>query len=97
MLDSLQENPLAAAVMTFAAELTQDKWSGTPTELFQELCFRVGRRAQYSAEWPQNVIAFSKRLGSLQAALRRQGIDIQFCRGKERRIAIARMEDAADE
>jgi hypothetical protein len=92
MLDSLHENPLAAAVMSFAAELPAGQWSGTPSDLLQELSYRVGRRAQYSSEWPQNAIALSKRLQSLRAALRRQGIDVELVRGSRRRITIVRTE-----
>ena len=89
MLDSLQENPLAAAVMAFAEDLPDGRWSGTPTELLQALNFPSGER---SADWPQNPIALSKRLRSLQSALGRQRIDVQLGRGKERRVTITRLQ-----
>jgi hypothetical protein len=92
MLDSLLENPLAAAVMSFITESPKSQWSGTPSELQQELNFLVGRRSLGSQDWPQNPIALSKRLRSLQAGLRRQGIDVQLGRGHERKITITRVE-----
>ena len=97
MLDSLMENPLAAAVMSFVTDASKDQWSGTPSVLLQELNFLVGNRSRYSQDWPQNPIALSKRLSPLQAALRRQGIDITLSRGKERMITLTRMESATDE
>lgn len=92
MLDSLLENPLAAAVMSFIADNPKGEWSGTPTDLLQELSFLVGNRSRYSQDWPQNPIALSKRLSPLQMALQRQGIDIVLSRGKERKITITNQE-----
>ena len=89
MLDSLQENPLATVVMAFAEDLPDGQWTGTPTELLQALNLRTGGS---SRDWPQNPIALSKRLRSLQSALQRQGIDVQLSRGKERRVTITKME-----
>lgn len=92
MLDSLMENPLAAAVMSFITDASKDQWSGTPTELLQELNLLAGKRTQYSRDWPQTASALSKRLRSLQAGLRRQGIDVTLTRGRERKITIVNME-----
>ena len=92
MLDSLMENPLAAAVMSFVTESSKGDWSGTPTELLQELNLLVGNRSRYSQDWPQNPIALSKRLSPLIAALKRQGIKVTLGRGKERKITITNLE-----
>jgi hypothetical protein len=97
MRDSLLENPLAAALMSFVDEKVDDFWTGTPTELLKELNFLVGKRTPYSRDWPQNPIALSKRLRSLQAALRRQGINVELSRSKNRKIAIERIEDTYHE
>jgi hypothetical protein len=93
MLDSLQENPLAAAVMSFVDDNAAAVWSGTPTKLLQELSVFVGSRSQYSRDWPQTASTLSKRLLPLQAALRRQGIDVALSRGKERVITITNLEE----
>jgi hypothetical protein len=97
MLDSLMENPLAAAMMSFVTEKVDDFWTGTPTDLLQELNFIVGKRTPYSKDWPQNPIALSKRLQSLQGGLKSQGIEIILSRGKNRKITVARMEGVFDE
>jgi hypothetical protein len=89
MLDSLQENPLAAIIMSFADKIPDGRWTGTPKELLNALNFPSARK---SGDWPQNPIALSRRLKPLKAALRSQGIDVQLVRGKERRITITKME-----
>ena len=78
--------------MSFITDASKDQWSGTPTELLQELSFLVGNKSRYSQDWPQNPIALSRRLQSLQAPLRRQGIDVTLSRGKERKITITNSE-----
>ena len=92
MLESLQENPLAAAMLSFVADEVEDSWTDTPSELLYKLNCYVGHRAQYSQEWPQNPTALSIRLKSLRVALRRQGIRLEFTRGKKRQITVTRME-----
>ena len=92
MLEGIQENPLAATILIFVDEHVENVWAGTPTELLDRLNFLSSRRTQYSKEWPPNSIALSKRLKSLQTALKRQGIEIKFSRGKERMITIIRKE-----
>jgi hypothetical protein len=86
------ENPLANAVMSFITDARRDQWSGTPSELLHELNSLVGKRAQYSKDWPQTPSALSKRLKSLKGGLRRQSIDITLARGKERKITITNVE-----
>lgn len=92
MLDSLLENPLAAAVFSFVTESPKNHWSGTPTELLQELNFLAGNRSRFSQDWPQNPIALSKRLRPLLAGLKRQGVDVQLGRSKDRKITITNLE-----
>ncbi len=87
-LDSLQSNLLASAVLDFAETLTAAEWSGTPTELLEELNAIVGRNSQRSRDWPQNPIALSIRLLPLQAGLLTQGVSVEFTRGKHRTITI---------
>lgn len=92
MHDSLMDNSLAAAVLSFMEDIGDVEWSGTPTELLQKLNFIVGSREQYARDWPRNAIALSKRLSALQAGLRRQGIEVTLSRGKERRITVVSTE-----
>ncbi|MEN8206869.1 MAG: hypothetical protein ABFS24_12775 [Pseudomonadota bacterium] len=92
MLDSLLEDPLASAVMTFVSEKVDGDWSGKPSELLLKLNSFLGNKYRYSREWPQTASALSKRLKSLQAGLKRQGIKVEFGRGKHRNITLTNME-----
>lgn len=91
MLDTLQENCLAVAVIDLIERQPDGHWSGTPGALLEVLSRSVDRRTLYSPDWPRNAIALSKRLTSLQPALRRQGIEVQVGRRHEREIAITRV------
>jgi hypothetical protein len=92
MLDSLMDDPLASAVMTFVSEKVDGIWSGKPSELLLKLNSLVGGKSRYSREWPQTASALSKRLKPLQAGLMRQGIEIKSGRGKHRNITITNLE-----
>lgn len=87
-LDSLLDNPLAAAVFDFAEELNGQQWSDTPAQFLIELNQRASKGTQRSREWPLNPIALSKRLVSLQTGLLTQGICIEMTRGKCRTITL---------
>lgn len=88
-LDALQNDPLAAAVLAFAESMDETHWRGTPAALLAELnCgVDIGQKRPFRG-WPENPIALSKRLQSLQAALQSQGVNVQFNRGKHRNITI---------
>jgi hypothetical protein len=88
-LDSLQENVLAAAIFDLTENLQGGRWDGTPEELLVELTERASIGTLRSRDWPVNPISLSKRLAVLEAGLASQGIEIQFRRGKHRRITIA--------
>lgn len=87
-LDALLDNLLAAAVLEFAEGQADGIWSGTPAELLSQLNFQAAPGTQRSREWPQNVIALSKRLLPLQAGLLTQGVSLELSRGKHRTITI---------
>lgn len=88
--DTLLDNGLAAALLEFGEGLGEKGWSGTPTQLLQQLNFNADIRSQRSKDWPDNAVALSKRLLSLQAALSTQGIRAELRRGKERVITITK-------
>lgn len=91
-LDTLMDNPLAAAIITFMDEFKGDVWSDTPSELLTALNSRVCRGTLFSREWPQNAIALSKRISGLQAGLLSQGIRIELSRGKQRTVTLSKVE-----
>jgi hypothetical protein len=90
-LDTLMDNPLAAALIEFADKYVDDFWSGTPAALLNKLSDNVSFGTQRSREWPQNPIALSKRIAGLQAGLLSQGIKIELTRGKERTVTITKI------
>lgn len=100
-LDTLLDDPLAAAIYELADNFPDPygdySWSGTPTELLEKLSEQVGKRSQYSREWPKNPISLSKRLISIKAGLQSQDINIEFSKGKKRNITISKTEEAGNE
>ncbi|MFT6435106.1 MAG: hypothetical protein ACJAVI_003157 [Candidatus Azotimanducaceae bacterium] len=89
-LDTLLTNSLASAVLQFMQHT--DQWSGTPTELLELLEHQVSQSTRYDRDWPRSPISLSKRLNSLKASLNGQKIDVNFHRGKERKITITNLE-----
>jgi hypothetical protein len=92
MRDSLEENPLAAAILELIDEAPKGHWSGTPSELLDALNQGARGRTPYLPEWPRNAIALSKRLKPIVPALRQQAVEVRFERGADRRITIVRVE-----
>jgi hypothetical protein len=92
-LDSLLEHTLADAVFRFATEHISGSWSGTPSRLLNELNDCAQRTTQHSRDWPHNAISLSKKLNSLKASFKGQGIEIEFTRGKQRTITITNLGD----
>ena len=90
---ALQDNLLGATLIEFADSLKSLSWTGSPTDLYQELTAIVSIATSRSRDWPQNPIALSKRLHPLQPALLSQNIDLTFARGKSRTITISKIED----
>lgn len=89
-LDALQETVLGAAMLSFATEMPDNEWTGTPAELLASLSAMQSISTQRSKSWPANPIALSKRLAPLQAALKTQGIAVHSARGKQRVITITK-------
>lgn len=89
---SLEEQPLAAAVLELVDGVDRMEWTGKPAELYDALAKVAGRRAANSRHWPVNASAMSKQLKTLVPALKRQGIELDFGRGRTRRITITRTE-----
>ena len=80
------DNPLAAVLLQFAEQ--QESWSGTPTDLYQELSKIASFTHQRSRAWPSSAASMSKRLHGLQGPLLSQGVEILIARGKERMIVV---------
>jgi hypothetical protein len=89
MLDTIQDNPLAAALLSFAEQLPGGAWKGTPTQLLQHLAGATCPDLAFSSNGlPKNAIALSKQLKSIEKLLDSQGVSIEFGRDKDRYITI---------
>ena len=86
-LDSLLENPLAAALVQFSESL-KNEWKNEPLRLLEELNELTPMSVRRTQDWPPNSIALTKRLKALQAGLRSQGIYVESGRGKKRWISV---------
>ena len=87
-LETLQDNPLAAAILEFAEKMEGPHWAGSPTAFYAELEALVSFSGRKSRGWPTNAATMSKRLHGLQAPLLAQGIEIELSRGKDRKITL---------
>lgn len=90
MLDTLETHPLGRAVLSFVDGKARSDWSGPPKKLLEELEHINDWRDVRHPEWPQNEIALSKRLLTMQASLARQGIEVKVWRSHERMISLTR-------
>jgi hypothetical protein len=89
MQDTLQDNPLADAVMQFAQKPGQVSWTGTPTDLLVQLGQYVPAQILPTVEWPQNEISLSRRLNQLKSQLSGAGVDVVVGkRSKLRQISV---------
>ena len=90
MLDTIQENPFAYTVLEMAKEHKEKPWNGRPKELLIQLDSRASKHIRYnSSQWPQNPIALSKRLATLQNTLNIQGVVLKLgVRNKHREITL---------
>ena len=86
-LDSLLENPLAAAMVQFSESLDR-QWKDEPLHLLEELNELIPMSVRRTQGCPSNSIALTKRLKPLQAGLRSQGIFVEFGRDKKRWISV---------
>ena len=89
MQDSLQENPLADAVLQFAQQHTQKPWFGTPADLLLKIGAFVPREIITTSAWPQNEISLSLRLKKLKSQLSGAGVEVVIGRrSKVRQVSV---------
>jgi hypothetical protein len=89
MQDSLQDNPLAEAMLQFAQQHTQQPWSGTPADLLLKLGQYVPPQIITTGAWPQNEISLSLRLKNLKSQLSGAGVDVVIGRrSKVRQVSV---------
>lgn len=86
--DAVLEDPLASTIHELVTASSKGELNFTPSQLLNELRQSLPQGDPRVRLLPTSPIALSKRLQALTMALGSQGIDIQFTRGKERRITI---------
>lgn len=90
-IDALLDNLLAATIVAFTqtAEFPRNnKWSGTPTMLWENLMELLPNRVRPPKEWPGDPSSLTKKLASLKVSLLKQGIKVESYRAKERQISV---------
>jgi len=94
----IDADPVAAAVRAFMSERTE--WTGTASDLLDNLTDRAGERISKSKEWPSSPRSLSGHLRRAATFLRKIGIEVAFKKeGRARtriiHIAAFSLENAA--
>jgi len=84
----LEDSHVAAAIRELVAKA---KWSGTSSELKDELELIVSKKIADSDRWPKSPRGMSGALRRLAPALRAVGVCVDFGRGHDRYIEIQRV------
>ena len=91
----LEDSPVARIVRTFMVDTTS--WTGTASELLDELSAMATERALASRAWPRTPKALASVLRRIAPQLRTTGLIVDFDRSKNtRNITITRQYSAAD-
>jgi hypothetical protein len=96
--DVVDADPVSAAIRTMMA--TQMEWTGTATELLEDLGKIAGERTVKSRNWPDGARALSNRLHRSVTFLRNAGLEFEFerkGRAGTRTIRIIAARQAASE
>ncbi len=89
---ALESSPLYEPV----AELAQEGFSGTVTELYARLTSMMSESTRRSVRWPKAPNALSNALRRMAANLRSSGIEIQFSRANIRGRSVVSLVSASD-
>jgi hypothetical protein len=84
---ALESSPLGSMLLKLAPTILN--WECSPTELFDMLTTKVGRRVAGSAAWPKSTQRFTSELRRLSPQLRMHGLSMVFSRTYQgRRVAL---------
>ena len=81
---ALETDPVANAIATLL--VGRDIWTGTPTELLNELTFCAPEVIQHGQDWPRTPKGLATHLKRVAPALRRVGIHVSRGRSAEQRL-----------
>lgn len=89
-LDSIMDNPLVVAIACLVDSQRGKPWAGSPTELLHALAIHApsGFGNDRSNGMPNNAISLSRRLRSLESALKTLKIEFKLTRGIQRTITL---------
>ena len=92
---AIEASVIADPFLAFIAAQFNGSWSGSATELLDELNKRADQRIRDQKEWPRKANSLSNALKRITPNLRKLGIDITFVRGPgKRRPRIIRVRTA---
>jgi hypothetical protein len=83
---ALEADIVATAILALMAEA--EEWSGTPSELYEDLKGKVPDYERRSNAWPKGANVLSGRLIRSQTFLRKKGIEIERSKSGSRNITI---------
>jgi hypothetical protein len=93
--ETLDSDPVTAAIVLLIDGLGEDKWTGTAGDLLKNLEAAIEEPVKKSQAWPKTPRALSGRLRRLATFLRETGIEITFHEqkgtGGRRLLTILRM------
>jgi hypothetical protein len=81
---SLGSSPLGILLLDLASSVLN--WETSPTELFQVLTEKVGKRVARSPGWPKTLRSFANELRRLAPQLRMHGLSIIFSRNRNSQL-----------
>jgi hypothetical protein len=86
---ALEADIVATAILALMEEA--EEWSGTPSELYEDLKRKVPDYERRSNAWPRGANVLSGRLIRSQTFLRKKGIEIERTKSGSRNISIRRI------
>jgi hypothetical protein len=78
LVDTVEGDIVADAVLAFMEDFRGMQWTGTATELLSNLKFRVDLKTTLDSKWPKNGRALSARLRRLRKGLLASGIEVKL-------------------
>jgi phage/plasmid primase-like uncharacterized protein len=92
--DVVEADPVATALLHLMNR--KPRWTGTATELLEDLETIVGEKEAHRKQWPGSAAGLGRRLMRIATPLRRLGIEVARDReghGRERVISITKVPD----
>jgi hypothetical protein len=86
---ALEADIVATAILVLMEE--GEEWSGTPSELYEDLKRKIPDYERRSNAWPRGANVLSGRLVRAQTFLRKKGIEIERTKSGSRNITIRRI------